>query len=128
MGEEIIGNPKYKKVYLSGPITGKPNLNIDEFEKYEQKFKNLNFEVVNPHKLFNQEEIDKVNKMYENKEMTFEEYHSFFMRVDIKAMMDCDFIAVLNGHEKSKGANIEVYIARNINMPVINAVTLKEEF
>jgi len=125
---EIIGNPKYKKVYLSGPITGKPNDNIEEFEKYKQKFKNLNYEVVNPHDLFTREFVDDLNRKLENKDITFEEYHGTFMRTDIKAMMDCDFIAVLNGYENSKEANIEVYIARNINMPIIDAVTLKEIF
>ena len=112
---EIVGNPKYKKVYLSGPITGMSNKNIEEFEKYEEKFRNLNFEVVNPHKLHTKEEEEKYT-------------WSQFMKVDIKAMMDCDFVAVLKGWEKSKGANLEVYIARNIEMPIIDAVNLKEIF
>ena len=126
--EEIIGNPKYKSVYLSGPITGKPNLNIEEFEKYEQKFKNLNYIVVNPHKLFTKDEIDSIEYKLEQKEITFEEYHAYLMRRDIKEMMSCDFVGLLNGYENSKGANIEVYIARNINMPIIDAVTLKKLF
>jgi len=112
---EIIGSKKYKKVYLSGPITGKPNLNIDEFQKYEDKFKELNFEVVNPHKLHTEEETKRFG------------WHEF-MRRDIKAMCDCDFVAVLNDWEKSKGANLEVYMARNVEMPIICAVTLKELF
>lgn len=112
---EIVGNPVYKKVYLSGPITGMPNLNIDEFQKYEDKFKNLNFEVINPHKLHTEEET---------KSFTW----SQFMKQDIKFMVECDFVAVLNGWEKSKGANLEVYIARNIDMPIIDATTLKELF
>lgn len=125
---EIVGNPKYKKVYISGPMTGIVNLNIEEFKKYEDKFKNLNFEVVNPHNLFNKEEVDEMDLKLENKEISFEEYHGFFMRRDIKEMMNCDFIAVLKGYEKSKGANIEVYLARNINMPIVDAITLKELF
>ena len=43
-------------------------------------------------------------------------------------MMNCDFLTVLNGWEKSKGANIEVYIARNLKMPIVDSVTLKELF
>jgi len=112
---EIVGNPKYRKLYLSGPITGMPNLNIDEFQKYEDKFKSLNFEVINPHKLHTEEETK-----------TFE-WHNF-MRRDIGAMTECDFIVVLKGWEKSKGANLEVYIARNLSMPIIDAITLKELF
>ena len=125
---EIVGNPKYRRVYISGPITGILNYNIAEFKKYEEKFKNLNFEVVNPHELFTKEEVDGINKSLEDKVISFEEHHAFFMRRDIKEMMDCDFIAVLNGWEKSKGANIEVYVARNLNIPVIDAVTLNELF
>lgn len=125
---QVIGNPKYRKVYLSGPITGIQNYNIAEFKKYEKKFKHLNFEVVNPHKLFSKEEVDEINKAYDEKKITFEEYHSYFMKRDIKEMMNCDFIAVLDGWEKSKGANIEVYIARNINMPIVSAITLNELF
>jgi nucleoside 2-deoxyribosyltransferase len=112
---EIIGNKKYKKVYLSGPITGIANGNIIEFQKYEDKFVGLNFEVVNPHKLHTKEETDNFK------------WHEF-MKKDIKVLCECDFIAVLNDWEKSKGANLEVYIARNIQMPIICAVTLKELF
>lgn len=125
---QVVGNPKYRKVYLSGPITGMPNNNIQEFKKYEEKFKNLNFEVINPHNLFSSDEVELLEKSLEEKKITFEEYHSHFMRRDIAQMMDCDFIAVLDGWEKSKGANIEVYIARNINMPIVSAVTLNELF
>ena len=125
---EIVGNPIYKKVYLSGPMTGKINLNFEEFDKYEKKFKNLNFEVVNTHNLFTKEETDEIYRKFENKEITFEELHGYFMRKDIKEMMDCDFVAVLDGWEQSKGANIEVYIARNISMPIVSAVTLIEIF
>lgn len=125
---EIVGNPLYKKVYLSGPMTGKNNLNFEEFDKYEKKFKNLNFEVINPHNLFTKQEVDNITKKLDNKEISFEEHHGYFMRKDIKEMMDCDFIAVLDGWEKSKGANIEVYIARNINMPIVDCVTLIELF
>lgn len=125
---QVVGNPKYKKVYLSGPITGMPNNNIQEFKKYEEKFKNLNFEVINPHNLFSGDEVELLEKCLEEKKITFEEYHSHFMRRDIAEMMNCDFIAVLDGWEKSKGANIEVYIARNINMPIVSAITLNELF
>lgn len=109
---EVVGNPKYKKIYISGPITDMPNKNIDEFEKYEQKFNNLNFEVINPHKLHSPMQIESFT-------------WSDFMRADIKAMMDCDLVAVLPGWDKSKGANLEVYIARSLAMPIIDATNLQ---
>lgn len=125
---EIIGNKKYKKVYISGPMTGIENLNKFEFKKYEEKFKNLNFEVINPHNLFSKDEVKLMDDLLKEKKITFEEHHSFFMKRDIKEMMNCDFLTVLNGWEKSKGANIEVYIARNLKMPIVDSVTLKELF
>lgn len=112
---EVLNNPKYKKVYISGPITNMPNGNKFEFEKYENKFRVLGLEPINPHKLHTEEE-----------EKTFK--WSDFMKADIKALIDCDLIAIMPGWEKSKGANIEVYVARNLEIPVINADTLNEVF
>lgn len=112
---EVKNNPKYKRVYLSGPITGLPNGNKEAFQAYEDRFVNMQFEVVNPHKLHTEEQ-----------EKTFE--WSDFMKSDIKALLDCQVVAMMPGWEKSKGANIEIYIARNLNIPVINADTLNEVF
>lgn len=112
---EIINNPKFKKIYISGAITDMPNGNKFEFEKYENKFRVLGLEPINPHKLHTEEQIEKFT------------WHDF-MKSDIKALVDCDIVAVINGWQKSKGANLEVHIARHLEIPIVNADTLIEIF
>lgn len=125
---EVLGNPKYKKVYISGPISGITNGNREQFAQYTEKFKNLNFEPVNPHTIHSDEFVNDLNTKLENKEITELEYWVAFMKPDIAKMMDCDIIAVLPKWETSKGANIEVYIAKSLFMPIIDATNLKELF
>lgn len=85
-----------KKVYLSGKITGLSYENaFENFARAELKWKNDGYEVVNP--------------------MTIEHNHLKswvdFMRVDLKAMLDCTEIYMLNNWESSKGAVIEHNLA-----------------
>ena len=125
---EVLGNPKYKRIYLAGPITDLPNLNKEEFKKYEEKFLNLNFEVINPHNLFTKEEIDKIDKELEDGKINKDEHWAFFMKKCIPEMIKSDLIAMLPKWEKSKGANLEVYNARSLYMPIVDAINLQELF
>jgi hypothetical protein len=40
----------------------------------------------------------------------------------------CDLVCVLPGHRKSKGARIEVKLAKDANLPVIDLDKVVEEF
>jgi hypothetical protein len=100
-------NPENQLIYISGPITGLPNLNKDQFSYYEEIIKTMNFQSINPFNLVS--EIDQQTKNWED-----------FMRVDIKAMMDAGIILMLPGWEKSVGASCELFIAKILKIPVIS--------
>lgn len=123
---QFVGNPKYPKVYLSGPITGIENKNREEFQKYQNKLIDLGFEVINPHDLFNDAELERIDKLVREEVITEKEAWSHFLKVDLTEMFKCNFVAVLKGWEKSEGANLEVYNARKLLMPIVDAETLKE--
>lgn len=89
------------KVYVSGPITGMPDGNRIAFEEATQFLSDLGNTVVNPH-ILNEEG------------MTWLEC----MKNDVVAMMGCDEVAVLDGWEKSPGANVEVTLAHALGMKV----------
>lgn len=125
---EILNNPKYKKIYLSGPITGIENLNKEAFEFFKQKFIKLDFEVVNPHDLFTKEEVEEANRKLLAKEITEEEFWAYFMKRDIAHLVTCDLVAVLPNWQNSKGARVETGIATDIYIPIIDAETLNEIF
>lgn len=86
------------RVYISGPITGVKNYE-KAFQRVEDKLAAMGHAVVNPCKLSH--EHDKS--------------WGAFMREDIKALMDCDAIALLPGWEDSTGARIEESIARALS-------------
>eukprot|EP01034_Spumella_vulgaris_P025938 gene25938-32448_t len=44
------------------------------------------------------------------------------MRADIKAMMDCDGLAILPGWQNSRGANAEINLAHALGLDVFGAV------
>jgi len=83
-------------VYLSGPITGKPNHNIEAFEQAESALRGEGHEVVNPITLH-----DTVG------ELPWSEY----LREDIASMMGCRSIVLLPDWGGSRGARKEVEAA-----------------
>jgi hypothetical protein len=96
------------RLYVSGAMTGKPDLNFPLFNSESARLRALGFLVTNP------AEIDVgTNPTWGQ-----------CMRADIKHLMDCDAVATLPGYEHSKGANLEVFIARELRMPVWNAEDL----
>lgn len=113
-----------KKVYISGPMSDVENLNFEEFEKAEVKMKSFGFEVFNPHKfpeLITQEFSESI------KELTKNESWVKYMKVDlIKMLQQCEFVLALNNWERSRGATLELFIAKSLGMPVIHHETYEE--
>lgn len=95
-----------KKVYISGKISGLGDLNRAKFDEAEARIRSYGFDPVNPHKI-----------LPANPSLTWVDY----MRADIKALMDCHMVAVLNDWRFSKGAIIEVKLALSLDMPIICA-------
>jgi hypothetical protein len=90
-------------IYISGPMSGKPGLNFDEFNAAAAKLRADGYQVINPAEIT----IDHGAKWEE------------CLRRDIRAMMDCDAIAMLPGWEHSKGARLEHHIAVELGFEVI---------
>lgn len=101
-----------KTIYISGKISGvDPKLSEQNFSRAEEKLKKLGFKVVNP--------------------MTLEHNHDksweSFMREDIKALMSCDAIYMLNGWKESRGACVELYLAKGLGFDVYQEEKNDEE-
>lgn len=90
------------RLYVSGPMTGLPDLNFPAFHAAAQALRTQGFEVVNPAEL--------------NPDPTAA--WDQCMRADIKALCDCDGLALLGGWENSKGAHLELHIAHRIGIKV----------
>lgn len=91
-----------KHIYISGPMTGLPDLNFPAFNAAAAALRRQGYQVTNP------AEINPIG----------EKSWSACMRADIKALCDCDTIALLEGWESSPGATLELHIAERLGMRV----------
>lgn len=84
-----------KKVYISGPIKGIKDFE-NNFNNAENKISKLGYKVVNPCTLKH------------NHDLSYESY----MKEDIKALLECDYIYMMEGWENSTGAYFELETAK----------------
>jgi hypothetical protein len=109
------------KVYIAGPMSGYEEWNFPAFFKAEEELQSIGIDVINPahNDGPNLEEAMKSAGTPERPNHTW----AWYMRRDLPHVMECDAICVLEGWQKSKGASLEVHVARALGMPVL---TLKE--
>lgn len=92
-----------KKIYISGPISGLPLETVyNNFTNAEVELLEQGYEVVNPLN----------NGLPTN--ATWEEH----MRADLRLLLDCDAIYMLEGWEKSRGARIEYALGVDLKMDI----------
>lgn len=91
------------KVYISGPMTGLPDLNFPAFHAAASQLRGLGLDPVNP------------ADINPDSGMTW----AACMRADIKALCDCDALALLPGWEASRGAHLELHLAHRLEMKVV---------
>lgn len=94
------------RLYISGPVTGRDNLNIENFERAADALSAKGYSVVIPH-------------WFTNPSMSWQDA----MKRCIEAMMKCDAVALLPDWLNSRGAIIERQLADSLKMQV---ATVKE--
>ena len=92
-----------KKVFISGPMTGLPNYNREEFDKAEEMLLKAGFTVVNPAKFG----IDGLTD-------------ADIARIDLNALLSCNYIYQLEGWTYSKGASAEWSVALWAGIKTVN--------
>ena len=98
------GRPRQiKKIYIAGPMTGYAQCNYPAFDFAAKKLEEAGYEVVNP------------ALISAGLEGTHYVDH---LREDLRAMLDCDAVALLEGWWESGGARNEVNVAGLLKMPV----------
>ncbi|MGF0241212.1 DUF4406 domain-containing protein [Rhodococcus sp. IEGM1300] len=100
-----LARSRANRLYLAGPMTGFEDFNFPAFNKVAAELRARGYIVENP---------------AEHGVVEDAEWRDY-MAYDLTRLGLCGIVAVLPGWENSKGARLEVHIARELNMPVVNA-------
>lgn len=96
-----------KKLYLSGPMTGYPDSNYPAFAQAAAEWRRLGWSVISPAENF-------------GGDTTLPRH--IYMRRDIEQVLSVHAVAVLPGWRDSKGAQLEVRIAKELGLPILTAL------
>lgn len=99
------------KLYLSGPMSGYPNLNWPLFNRTAVRLRNLRWEVVNPVAINNDPDAAWLD----------------CIAADLQAMDGCTAICMLPGWEASFGARIEHLAAQKMGLKIFDLADLVSE-
>lgn len=111
------------KLYLAGPMTGIPQFNYPKFDRVAARLREQGHEVVSPAEM-DSPETRAISLASPDGNLqtiiTHGETWGDFLSRDVKLLADGGFdaIAVLDGWEDSRGARLEVFVARLIGLPI----------
>lgn len=84
-------------------MTGLPEFNYPRFNKVAKRLRNAGYKVYNPAEITGDDG------------WSWEDY----MKNALKMMLECDLVIVLESYESSRGANIEINLAKELGMCII---------
>lgn len=99
------------RVYIAGPMTGIEDWNYPLFFQVEEQLKELGYETVNPARSSG----DTLEEALADAEV---HPWSYFMKRDIPHVIQCDALCLLPGWRSSRGARLEVSIAKGLGIPL----------
>lgn len=95
------------KIYIAGKVTGRSLIAAThQFGTAEQKLKEAGYTPINPLKVVG----------------TFNITWDLAMRKCITALMSADAVLMLHGYLDSKGACIEMELAKKLNIPIYHSI------
>ena len=98
-----------KRIYIAGPMTGIPAFNFPAFNRAAHILRALGYDVVNP------AELDAGDVGPDGKAT---KPYTWYLRRDLRALLDCNAVALLHGWEDSTGATLEAHVAKALGMDV----------
>lgn len=105
--------PKKKVIYLSGPMTGKPQGNYPAFQAAAAHLRSVGFDVISP------AELDSMMGITADQaESLSKERYADILLLDLKQIRKADAVYTLPGWTQSGGAQTEVAYARALGIPV----------
>lgn len=104
------------KIYVAGPMTGLPDYNYPAFKEAETYLTGLGYAVENPASAKDEE----AGYPYQGAP------YKWYIKSAIKQVIECDMLVYLPGSADSKGATLEMSIAKTLDMPIISYEDFKK--
>jgi hypothetical protein len=101
-----------KKVYISGPMTGKRANNVPAFTEAAAALRAQGYDVISPAELDCIEPVEPFS-------------WEAALKRDLKHVVDADVVATLEGWRASRGARLEVYVAQELGIPVLRYPSMR---
>jgi hypothetical protein len=98
-------------IYISGPMTGLPDLNRTAFNQAESELEAAGFKVFNPARI----------KLDDG--ASWEDY----MREALVGLVGCKAVLLLDGWKESRGARLEMHVAAALRIRPFSNVEAVEE-
>lgn len=92
--------------YIAGPMSGYPEHNFPAFYAKAAEQRALGYKVINPAELDDQD--GDLTKPWD-----------FYLRRDLHFLAECNRIVLLDGWEKSKGAQLEHHIGKTLGFEIV---------
>lgn len=110
-------------LYVAGPMTGIKDYNYPHFREVGDALRDCGYTVLNPVEVdaMHLAERSMVDSSFRHvcadcDEGRKHEWH-WYMRRTLKMMLEADGVALLRGWERSRGAKVEVEVAKALGMP-----------
>lgn len=97
--------PYPPRIYIAGPMTGLPDFNYPAFFGAADQLREAGYDPINPAR--QRPDVPHQGARWID-----------YMRLSLRDVADCDGIALLPDWENSRGASLEVHIARSLDLPV----------
>ena len=106
------------KLYVAGPMRGYPNFNFAAFEAATKRLREQGIEVVSPHEHDLAVGFDPTTAVLKPDGDPVDFDMKAAILWDLQQVADCDGVYMLDGWERSRGANLEIDLARFLNKKV----------
>lgn len=110
-----------KRVYIAGPMRGRPHWNWPAFDAMAERLRALGFDVVNPADLDRERGI----KAPEDGAPPPQEVFDAAMARDLTELEGCDAIYLMEGWQESEGTKIERRRAMNLGLELLREVDIE---
>lgn len=113
---------KTRIAYISGPITGLLNGNFDAFMTAQRRLEHDGYIVVNPHEIGTDIYKKWSQIMRPDSNVDAQKHDNTmwceFMKNDIRYLVTCDCVFLLDNWETSRGCKMEILIAQKLMIPI----------